>query len=232
MARHKGKTATAAAMRSRREAYIEERTKPVPFVAAHFNRRADDLLTLPGPPDVGVGGEVVRTRSLADGLLAEVRPNADAHVARLHVRDTLAQGATRVAEDASVRRTDLLMQSAFDCVALGVDAAESIEAGNSLEKMLAHQMAAAHEASMRHLNASLALQERARTPADNVEACRLANVAARLMSAYQGGMLTLQRIRSGGNQTVTVQHVSIAPGGQAVIGNVHAKGGRKPRGER
>jgi len=43
---------------------------------------------------------------------------------------------------------------------------------------------------------------------------------------------TLQRIRSGVNQTVTVQHVRIAPGAQAVIGNVNAKGRRKPMGER
>ena len=39
------------------------------------------------------------------------------------------------------------------------------------------------------------------------------------------GMLTLQRLRTGGNQTVTVQHVNVQPGGQAVIGNVQARPG-------
>jgi hypothetical protein len=49
------------------------------------------------------------------------------------------------------------------------------------------------------------------------------------MSVFQDGLLTLQRLRTGGNQTVTVQHVNVAPGGQAVIGNVQA-GGSKRRG--
>lgn len=49
------------------------------------------------------------------------------------------------------------------------------------------------------------------------------------MSAFNDAALTLQRLRTGGNQTVTVQHVNVAPGAQAVIGNVQA-GGRKRRG--
>lgn len=64
---------------------------------------------------------------------------------------------------------------------------------------------------------------------DQVEACRCINSAARLMSVYQTALLTFQRLRTGGNQTVTVQHVNVQPGGQAVIGNVQA-GGHKRRG--
>ena len=45
----------------------------------------------------------------------------------------------------------------------------------------------------------------------------LANTAARLMDTYQRAMLTLNRIRSGGRQVVTVQHVRVSEGGQAVI---------------
>lgn len=224
MARGKAKSPTEAAMRNRRESYIEERTKPVPVMASFFNRRAEALLELPAAPDVGAGGEVVRAVSLPDTALADVDPEQRTGIARMSIRDTLAQGATRVAEDASIRRTDLLLQSAFDCVALGVDAADSIVATNSLEKMLAHQMAAAHEAAMRLLNQSLEHQGRARNPADSVEACRMANAAARLMSAFQDGMTTLQRIRTGGKQTVTVQHVNVQPGGQAVVGTVQAGG--------
>jgi hypothetical protein len=66
---------------------------------------------------------------------------------------------------------------------------------------------------------------------DSVEAYRLANTAARLMSVFQDGMLTLQRLRTGSNQTVTVQHVNVAPGAQAVIGNVQTRG-RKRRGSK
>ena len=65
---------------------------------------------------------------------------------------------------------------------------------------------------------------RAMREGDSVEACRLANAAARLMSVFQDGLLTLQKLRTGGNQTVTVQHVNVAAGAQAVIGNVRAGG--------
>ena len=34
----------------------------------------------------------------------------------------------------------------------------------------------------------------------------------------------MQKLRTGGNQTVTVQHVNVGAGGQAVIGNVQAGG--------
>jgi hypothetical protein len=37
---------------------------------------------------------------------------------------------------------------------MGVDAADSIQAGNSLEKMLAHQLAAAHRTAMEQMRLS------------------------------------------------------------------------------
>ena len=57
----------------------------------------------------------------------------------------------------------------------------------------------------------------------------MANAAARMMSVYQDGLLTLQKLRTGGNQTVTVQHVNVQPGAQAVIGNVRTQSGSAPR---
>lgn len=48
------------------------------------------------------------------------------------------------------------------------------------------------------------------------------------MTTYQQGLLTLQRLRTGGNRTVTVQHVHVGEGAQAVIGNV--QGGGSPQG--
>jgi hypothetical protein len=93
----------------------------------------------------------------------------------------------------------------------GVDAAESAKAGNSLEKMLCHQMAEAHHAAMRIVarasNGGLPI----------VEAMRLFNAAARMMQVFQEGLLTLQKLRTGGKQTVAVLHVQVSEGGQAVI---------------
>ena len=223
------KSLTELAMRHKREAYVERICKSPPVLAPMWEREAEKLLTLPGAPDVGPGGEVVRTHSAPDGHADDAQK--DRGFKRANIRDTLAEGATRIAEEASIRRTDLLMQPSFDAVALAVDAADSIGAANSLEKMLAHQMAVAHEASLRLLDRALSYEAGGfhRRDGDSVEACRLTNAAARLMSVYQDGLLTLQRLRTGGAQTVTVQHVNVASGGQAVVGNVQT-GGVKRRG--
>jgi hypothetical protein len=219
---------TEQAMGHKREAYVERVCKNPPVLAPMWDREAERLLTLPGAPDLGVGGEVVRMHSTPAGHAQDVLKH---EMKRANIRDTLAEGATRIAEEASVRRTDLLMRPSFDAVALAVDAADSIGAANSLEKMLAHQMAIAHEASMRLMDRALSYEAggRAMREGDTVEACRLANSAARLMSVFQDGLLTLQKIRTGGNQTVTVQHVNVESGAQAVIGNVQT-GGRRRRG--
>ncbi len=204
------KSLTEAAMRKRREARYERDFKAGAPLAPMFERQADELLRLDAPPDIGPGGEVVNEQVAGLGQK------------RWNIRETLREGADRIAEDASLRRTDLLLQPSFNAVAMGIDAAEAIGAGNSLEKMLAHQMAVAHEATMQLMDRALSFE----SSQDAVESCRLANTAARLMGVFQDGMLTLQRLRSGGNQTVTVQHVNVQAGAQAVIGNV-GTGGRK-----
>ena len=88
--------------------------------------------------------------------------------------------------------------------------------------MLAHQMAVTHEASLRLLDRALSYEAGGRSmrEGDSVEACRLTNAAARMMGVFQDGLMTLQRLRTGGNQTVIVRHVNVASGAQAVIGNV------------
>ena len=203
------KSLTEAAMLKRREARYERDFKTGAPLAPMFERQAAELLKLDMPPDVGPGGEVVNEQVAGLGQK------------RWNIRETLREGADRIAEDASLRRTDLLMQPSFNCLANGIDAADSIGADNSMERMLAHQLAVAHEAAMRVMDRALSLESQR----DSVEGCRLANTAARLMSVYQDGLLTLQRLRTGGTQNVVVQHVNVESGAQAVIGM--ATGGRK-----
>lgn len=218
------KSFTELAMRKRRAAQYERDFKGGSLLPM-YERQERACLNLDHPPDVGAGGEVV-----------EPQPGPDENVVgekvaiehkRWVIADRLREGATRIAEDASLARTDLLLQPSFNAVAMGIDAAQSVGAQNSLEKMLAHQMAVAHEATMRLMDRALSFEARH----DSVEACRLANTAARLMSVYQDGLMTLQRLRTGGTQTVTVQHVKLEAGAQAVIGNV-AAGGAKGEGGR
>ena len=128
-----------------------------------------------------------------------------------------------VSADASRYRLELANQAGVLETAL--DAADTIGAQNSLEKMLAHQLAAMHQATMKltrqmnrridrleYMNLDHAVAERM-----SVEACRLANTTAKMTAGFQQGMVTLQRLRTGGTQRVVVQHVTVEDGGQALV---------------
>ena len=134
-----------------------------------------------------------------------------------------------LAAEASQRRLELASNAGT--LSLALDMADTIGAENSAEQMLAHQLAGAHRASMKlmeQMNGLLRDNLAANDDSANLRATRLAGAAARLMGAYQGGMLTLQRLRSGGTQKVVVQHVTVEDGGQAVVtGELTGGGGRK-----
>jgi len=118
---------------------------------------------------------------------------------------------------ASEHRLDLAACVGIRVAESAVDAAQSAQAGNSLEKMLCHQMAAAHRAAMKLLDKSL------NSSLSPVEMARLSNASARMMQIYQEALL--QKLRTGGKQTVVVQHVEVSEGGQAVIAGSVASGG-------
>ena len=134
--------------------------------------------------------------------------------------DTVRTAPDMLVHDASRER--MRLASGAGALTMGLDAAETIQAGNSVEKMLAHQLAAAHSLGIRMLaGAGEELAAYANSghlyPHRSIEAARMANTAARLMDAYQRGLMTLDRMRNGGRQVVTVQHVNVASGGQAVV---------------
>jgi len=150
------------------------------------------------------------------------------------MRNTVAD-PSYITADASKSRLDLAFGAGV--LETGLDAAETIEARNSLEKMMAHQMAAMHSSTMK-LSAQLHrciermelehnpdLRERA-----NVQGTRLAGAIARMSGSYQSGLTTMQRLRSGGTQRVIVQHVTVSEGGQAVVAGQVETGGPAPGG--
>ena len=157
---------------------------------------------------------------------APVAPEANLSPARQHVLNTLEE-PTVISVDASEHRAHAATKAGVLSAAL--DAAVSAGAATSLEKMLAHQVAAAHHAGMELLGRVAedgALGHRL----PPVERARLTNAAARLFEVSQGGCLTLQRMKTGGTQTVVVQHVNIEQGGQAVVAG-RVEGGRRRRGK-
>jgi hypothetical protein len=94
---------------------------------------------------------------------------------------------------------------------------EGISPRDHVEAMLAAQMAAVHMATMtfaRRLAHANNLPQQ-----DSAE--RAFNKLARTFAMQ---METLKRYRTGGEQTVTVQHVHVNDGGQAIVGNVRGVG--------
>jgi hypothetical protein len=90
---------------------------------------------------------------------------------------------------------------------------KDIEPRDQVEAMLAAQMALVHIAMMT-LNPRL-VQAEFIEQQDSAE--RAVNKFAR---TFADQMETLKRYRTGGEQKVTVQHVSVQEGGQAIVGNV------------
>jgi hypothetical protein len=90
---------------------------------------------------------------------------------------------------------------------------KGIRPRDQVETMLAAQMAAVHMATLTSAR-RLALAD---TLSQQDDAERAVN---RLSRTYATQMETLKRYRSGGEQIVTVQHVSVGEGGQAIVGNV------------
>ena len=134
--------------------------------------------------------------------------------------------------DASVVRTDLLFETHQDLLPLAIDVAQSAEAENSLEKMLAHQLAALHLLMMKSTRRALQFEQRVSThealpQPSSIELGRLTSSVARMAMAFQEGLGTLQRLKHGTAQTVTVRHVTVQAGAQAVIGTVQGGGAQK-----
>ena len=127
----------------------------------------DPVMHCTGPVTVGNGGEMAIGTKAMDPFVDTVRERPD-----------------MLAIDASRQRMELADKA--DALTLGVDAAATIQAENSLEKMLAHQMAAAHTMAMElQAEARELLRHYKRTghvhQQLSIEAGRMMNASARMM---------------------------------------------------
>ncbi|MEI7608054.1 MAG: hypothetical protein WCJ64_11795 [Rhodospirillaceae bacterium] len=167
-----------------------------------FEELGSTALALPNPPPVACGGEFVPED--------------------YEYKDTVAAPDLTTAV-ASKNRVELAAEA--NALELAIDAAETVGANNSLEKMLAYQVVACHSSAMKLIGK--AEKELARSDKlteyyrhnSVLTATRLFGVATRLMSTCHGAAETIQKLRTGGKQTVNVihQHVQVAGGGQAVV---------------
>jgi hypothetical protein len=201
--------------------------------AAEADKAADDGLNhwnyAARPSQRGRGGELV---PLLDNT-------PEGFGSRQHKVMTVEEPMHVLAHQASADAMDLLIEN--DALGLGLEMADSVKAKGRVEKMLAHQMATLHSLGMRlagkadkelrRIEEASVFKADAKRQAAIVETARLTNATARALAAFNEAALTLQRLRTGGRQVVTVQHVTVNDGGQAVVAQT-MKAGRKSRGQK
>lgn len=100
----------------------------------------------------------------------------------------------------------------------GLAAISGIAPENEIEAMLAVQMVGTHEAAIQMLSKA----KQAETT-DHLE--RYGALATKLLRTYTTQIEALSKLRRGGSQKVTVEHVHVYQGGQAIVGNVTQGGG-------
>jgi hypothetical protein len=90
---------------------------------------------------------------------------------------------------------------------------KGVKPRDQLEAMLAAQMAAVHMASM-------TFTQRLNNVENIPQQDSAAGALNKLMRTYATQMEALKRYRTGGEQKMTVQHVTVSEGGQAIVGNL------------
>jgi hypothetical protein len=104
-----------------------------------------------------------------------------------------------------------------------VDALIGIKPGDELEGMIAAQLVACHNASMEFYRRAALGDQTFEGKQENL------NQANKLSRSYTVLLDALNRHRGKGQQKVTVEHVNVHAGGQAVVGNVETPGGGNRR---
>ena len=206
----KKKSRTSQAIAAKREAWYDK-NRGYPWLVPMYERQAAGLMVPEAPPEISCG-------EVLPALLEENNWCSN-------IRDTLTNPDTP-AVDSSITRTDLLERAGS--LDAGIDAATSIGARNSLEKMLAHQLAVCHTKAL-----NLMAESANHAYGHEAQALQLKKitVAAKLIDTYQKGYDTLIRSRNIGKQTITVKQVHVS-GVQNVITDNVSTGGVTGRGEK
>ena len=103
-----------------------------------------------------------------------------------------------------------------------IAALRGIKPQDEVEGMLATQMVATHAAAMECLRRSMIRQQSFVGRDNNLRH------AAKLLSIFAKQLETLNRNRGKGQQKMTIEHVNVEPGGQAMVGQFAATA-KRPR---
>ena len=95
---------------------------------------------------------------------------------------------------------------------------QAINPQDDMERLLVSQIVAVH-------NMAMEMSARTMRPDQTVEGVDTGvNRVNKLMRTFAIQMETLKKYRTGGKQTIQVQHVYVNEGGQAVVGNIRGGG--------
>ena len=109
----------------------------------------------------------------------------------------------------------------LQAVVAAYEALQEIAPRSELEGMLAGQMIASHNAAMECLR-------RAMMESQTFEGRDLnLKHATKLMGLYERQLAALDKHRGKGQQRITVEHVTVEAGGQAIVGNVLQEGNKQ-----
>ena len=98
-----------------------------------------------------------------------------------------------------------------------------IQPRDELEGLLAVQMIGVHNMAMNNLAKSI---NNRRLNGKQIEVA----LATKMLRTFMAQMEALKKYRTGGEQKMTVEHVHVNEGGQAIVGNVNQGGGKKNNG--
>ena len=145
------------------------------------------------------------------------RPAIDANAAKEAVgteKPTLNLRLIRQAIDALWMPQGLGKEEALARAKSAIELLQGIKPADEIEGMLATQMVATHSAAMECLR-------RAMIPNQTFDGFEhTLKHAAKLMAIYARQMDALNKHRGKGQQKVTVEHVHVAAGGQAMVGHI------------
>ena len=192
------------------------------YLERQSDRQCDPLLAAGAPLVQGNSGEVVVAPA------PEFGPDS--------FQKAVQQPPDMLAAEASEQRMMMTAAVSKPALTLALELGESIGAQTALERNLVHQIAATQVLGTEMMAKARAFMVLAapwvpedRQQMQSTEAARMARAAARVLECSQRAAQTLNQLRNGGRQTVTVQHVTVQDGGQAVVAGTlkRGRGGRK-----
>lgn len=158
----------------------------------------------------------VKVEHTGAGTLSVISPHSDDLGWTVRLNDTFGTAAHSFAKTQLLHIVGIASgegagtEAAINSMLAAVGAAKP---ANETEAQLVVQMAATHQAAMQSLTRA--------TNSNNYEVMEAAgNLANKLLRTYAKQAEALAKLQRGGQQKVTVEHVHVYQGGQAIIGNV------------